>query len=92
MITWIKQILGLPRYFIVVYMYHLKSGVTGQGQCSAKVCGGVYLSVDEIIKLVEPNVGGEIKTFLMLNTIEINKRDYNFYQDNNKLTPIEDES
>ena len=85
MITWIKQILGLPRYFIVVYMYHLKSGVTGQGQASAITGGGVYLSVDEIIKTVEPNVGGEIETFLLLNTIELNKQDFKFYQDNNKL-------
>jgi hypothetical protein len=84
---WLKQIFGLPRYFIVVYQYQLVSGPVGQGQCTAQVSGGVFYSVDEIVKTVEPNVG-KIKTFLILNSIELNKIDFKFFQDNRELDSI----
>jgi len=87
MVRW-KQIFGLHRYFLVVYMYHLNTGVTGQGQCSVKTGGGVYVNIDEVIKEVQPKVDGEIITFLVLNVMELNKRDFTYYKENNILTPI----
>ena len=82
---WIKQIFKLTRYFIVVYQYQTEGGGTGQGQCTAKVSNGQYFSVDEIAKVVEPNVGGKIIRFLILNAIELNKRDFDFHVETTSL-------
>jgi hypothetical protein len=79
----------MTRYFIVVYQYQMVEGSIGQGSCTVVVSGGVYFSLDEIKKAVKPNIGGEIKTFLLLNAIELNKGDFKFYKENNTL---EDES
>ena len=78
----LKQILGLNRYFIVVYMYQLEDGLTGQGQASVITAGGVYLSINELKENLEPTLDGKIETYLLLNVIELNKTDYNFYKSN----------
>ena len=70
----LKQIFGLRRYFILVYMYQLEDDLTGQGQCTVTVNGGKYFSLDVVSKNL--TVGGEIKNLLLLNVVELNKRDY----------------
>jgi len=79
---WLKQLLRLTRYFIVAYQYQLEDGTTGQGSLTATVHNGRYVSPDEIVIALEPNIGGKIKSFLVLNSIEINKRDAVFYKKN----------
>ena len=76
MVTWLKQIFGLNRYFVVVYMYQLESGTTGQGQATAIVSGGYYVSPKGVRDGVDSNLDGEVKTFFFLNVIELNKRDH----------------
>jgi hypothetical protein len=81
---WLKQILGLDRYFIVVYMYQLEDGVTGQGQALVTVGGGAYLSTNDLKEHLEPTLDGKIKTYVLLNVIELNKTDYKFYKSNSE--------
>ena len=84
--TRIKQLFGLTRYFIVAYQYQLMDGVTGQGSMSALVSGGAYINVDEIVEILEPKLAGKVKAFLVLNVIELNKRDHAFYKENYTLS------
>jgi hypothetical protein len=85
MVRW-KQIFGMSRHFVVAYQYQLEDGVNGQGSLTTTMGGGVYINVNELIKLLEPTVGGEIKLFLILNVIELNKKDFTFYQDHYTLS------
>ena len=77
-----KQIFGLTRYFIVVYMFQTDTNTTGQGQLSVEVKNGEYFSLDQIYKNLK--VEGEITKLLLLNVIEMNKRDFRRYLDGNK--------
>ena len=70
----LKQIFGLRRYFILVYMYQLKDDLTGQGQCTVTTRNGDYFSLDAVRENL--SVGGTIKTLVLLNAIELNKKDY----------------
>lgn len=85
MVTWIKQLFKLRRYFLVVYQYKLTNGDIGQGSCTAIVSRGDYIDVDGVIKVVDSNLDGEIETFLILNVIELNKKDFTFYKNNSTL-------
>ena len=84
MITWWRQLIGKTRYFIVAYTYQIKdSNSSSHGQLSSQVTGGGYISVDSCVESVEEYTGEKICTFLIDNIIEMNKKDYKYYQEHN---------
>jgi len=85
----LKQIFRISRYFILVYKYQIKEGITGQGQCIATINNGGYPSIDHIRENL--NVGGTVKSFVLLNVIELNKRDYISYMKGSKNSTAENE-
>jgi len=72
MITWIKQIFRLTRYFLVIYTYILENGNVGQGQAAMTVNDGKFPS----IKYLGDNLDFEINTVFFTNVMELNKRDH----------------
>ena len=82
---WIKQLFKITRYFIIGYKYELNDNTKGDGLVSASCVKGKYVSIDNIIKHLEYEKIKEFKTFFIINIIELNKRDYNFYLKNNTI-------
>lgn len=81
----LKQIFGLKRYFIVVYMYQNDKGQTGQGQCTITTDGN-YFSIDNLVKGVENDLDTILDKFFILNVMEMNRRDFHYYKENSKET------
>lgn len=80
MITLIKQLFRLNRYFLVTYMYKNEDGTTGNGNVSVTVNDGTIFSVINLKNTL--NTGGKIESLLILTYTEVNKRDYTIYNNN----------
>jgi len=83
---WWRQLLKKTRYFIVTYTYQYKFmdvPVTGHGQLSSMITHGKYVAIDGCIEHVEKNLEEKITAFIVDNIIELNKKDYIFYMENN---------
>jgi len=85
----LKRIFGLRRYFIVVYMYSLDNGITGQGQVSMTSGYGNYVNVSDLVEALNESedlgLEGEIKEFVLLNVLELNKHDFRYYTEHSKF-------
>jgi len=83
---WWRQLLKKTRYFIVTYTYQYEIvdvPVTGHGQLTSVISHGKYVSIDGCIEHIQQDLMGEITTFLVDNIIELNKKDYIFFMENN---------
>ena len=89
----LKQIFRLKRYFLVAYMYQLDNGTTGQGQMSIKSRNGNYLNVSDLVatqnEKSELELNGKIKEFVLLNVLELNKRDFRYYTEHSNFKESE---
>ena len=85
----LKQIFGLRRYFIIVYMYSLDNGITGQGQVSMTSAYGNYVNVSDLVEALNgsEDLGwdGDVEEFVLLNVMELNKRDFRYYTEHSKF-------
>lgn len=79
----------MKRHFIVVYMYQLDNGVTGQGQLSIRSRKGHYVNISDLVEsLNEDNDLGwksEVNQFVLLNVLELNKHDFTYYTEHSKF-------
>ena len=89
----LKQIFRLKRYFLVAYMYQLDNVTTGQGQVSIISRNGNYLNISDLVEALneEEDLGwdGKVKQFVLLNVLELNKRDFRYYTEHSNFKESE---